>query len=103
MDPLPADLLHRHGTGELEVDIVGVASNHLGDAPRLAKEYGITFEYLDTTNVDKPAIEENFWDLCAADKLVDGIGPLHANSLCTLVRARALSNHQHPSLVFAGL
>ena len=53
-----ADLLHRHSTGELEVDIVGVASNHLGDAQRLAKEYGIPFEYLDTTNVDKPAIEE---------------------------------------------
>ena len=54
-----ADLLHRHSSGELEVEIVGVASNHLGDAQRLAREYGIPFEHLDTKNIDKPAIEEH--------------------------------------------
>ena len=54
-----ADLLHRHSSGELEVEIVGVASNNLGDAQRLAREYGIPFEHLDTKNIDKPAIEEH--------------------------------------------
>ena len=53
-----ADLLHRHSSGELEVDIVGVVSNHLGTAARLAKEYGIPFDHLDTANTDKPVIEQ---------------------------------------------
>ena len=39
------DLLFRHSTGDLQIEVVGVVSNHL-DAEPLVKSYGLDFHHL---------------------------------------------------------
>lgn len=50
------DLMHRYRTGQLPVEIVGVASNH-EDARSMAEWQGIPFHYLPIENGDKAAQE----------------------------------------------
>ncbi len=53
-----ADLLQRHSSGELAVDILGILSNHRGQPERLAAQYELPFEYLDLDSLGKAAAEE---------------------------------------------
>ena len=53
-----ADLLQRHSSGELAVDILGILSNHRGQPERLAAQYELPFEYLDIDSLGKAAAEE---------------------------------------------
>jgi formyltetrahydrofolate deformylase len=56
------DLLFRHSTGSLQIDIPVVVSNHL-DAEPLVKSYGIDFVHLPVTPETKPAAEARLLEL----------------------------------------
>ncbi|MBO0845865.1 MAG: formyltetrahydrofolate deformylase [Nocardioides sp.] len=56
------DLLFRHSTGALQIDIPLVVSNHL-DAEPLAKAYGIDYVHLPVTPETKPAAEATLLEL----------------------------------------
>ena len=51
------DLLYRHQTGELSMDIVGIVSNHPRDALNLATIDDIPYHYLPVTRDTKPQQE----------------------------------------------
>ena len=53
-----ADLLQRYSSGELKVDIVGILSNHTGQAAELASKYRVPFEHLDIEESGKAAAEQ---------------------------------------------
>ncbi len=53
-----ADLLQRHSSGELAVDVHGILSNHRGQPERLAAQYELPFDYLDIDSLGKAAVEE---------------------------------------------
>lgn len=53
-----ADLLQRYSSGELKVDIVGILSNHTGQAAELASQYRVPFEHLDIEESGKAAAEQ---------------------------------------------
>jgi len=57
-----ADLLFRHSTGQLGVDIPIIISNHT-DAANLAKGYGIPFHHLPVTATTKQAQEQRILEL----------------------------------------
>ena len=61
-----ADLLHRHSSGDLEVDIVGVVSNHSDAAAQLANKYAIPFDHLDTGSYEKAVIEQKLMEIMQA-------------------------------------
>jgi formyltetrahydrofolate deformylase len=56
------DLLFRHSTGSLQIDIPVVVSNHL-DAEPLVKSYGIDYVHLPVTPETKPAAEARLLEL----------------------------------------
>jgi formyltetrahydrofolate deformylase len=56
------DLLFRHSTGALQIDIPVVVSNHL-DAEPLAKAFGIDYVHLPVTPDTKPAAEARLLEL----------------------------------------
>ena len=56
------DLLFRHSTGSLQIDIPLVVSNHL-DAEPLAKAYGIDYLHLPVNPDTKPAAEARLLEL----------------------------------------
>jgi formyltetrahydrofolate deformylase len=56
------DLLFRHSTGSLQIDIPLVVSNHL-DAEPLAKTYGIDFVHMPVTPDTKPETEARLLEL----------------------------------------
>jgi formyltetrahydrofolate deformylase len=56
------DLLFRHRTGSLQIDIPLVVSNHL-DAEPLAKAYGIDYVHLPVAPETKPAAEARLLEL----------------------------------------
>jgi formyltetrahydrofolate deformylase len=56
------DLLFRHSTGSLQIDIPLVVSNHL-DAEPLAKAYGIDYVHLPVNPDTKPAAEARLLEL----------------------------------------
>jgi formyltetrahydrofolate deformylase len=56
------DLLFRHSTGALQIDIPLVVSNHL-DAEPLAKAYGVDFLHLPVSPETKPAAEARLLEL----------------------------------------
>jgi formyltetrahydrofolate deformylase len=56
------DLLFRHSTGSLQIDIPVVVSNHL-DAEPLAKSYGIDYVHLPVTRETKAAAEARLLEL----------------------------------------
>jgi formyltetrahydrofolate deformylase len=57
-----ADLLYRHGHGDLPVDIAAVVSNH-GDLEPLAARYGVPFHEIPVTPETKAAAEDALREL----------------------------------------
>ncbi|MEI5674255.1 MULTISPECIES: formyltetrahydrofolate deformylase [unclassified Nocardioides] len=62
------DLLFRHSTGALNVDIAGVVSNHR-DFERLTSTYDIPFHHLPVTPDTKAAAEEQLLDLVGSEQI----------------------------------
>ena len=57
-----ADLLYRHGKGDLNMEIVAVVSNHLELRP-MAEREGIRFVYLPVTADNKPEQEARLYEI----------------------------------------
>lgn len=56
------DLLYRWRIGDLDMDVVAIASNHQDLAP-IAASYGIPFHHLPITADTKPQQEQALWEL----------------------------------------
>ena len=60
-----ADLLQRYSSGELNVEIVGILSNHTGQAAELASQHNVPFEHLDIDVSGKAAAEQRVLSIMA--------------------------------------
>ena len=90
------DLLFRQSTGDLQIDVPVVVSNHL-DAEPLVKSYGIEFRHLPVTPDTKPAAERELLSL------VDDLGihlvvlarymQILSDPLCRSLSGRAINIH----------
>ena len=90
------DLLFRHSTGDLQIDVVGVVSNHL-DAEPLVKSYGLEFHHLPVTPETKADAEAQLM------QLVDDNGvhlvvlarymQILSDGLCRRLSGRAINIH----------
>ena len=60
-----ADLLQRYSSGELKVEIVGILSNHTGEAEELARQHNVPFEHLDIDVSGKAAAEQRILSIMA--------------------------------------
>ena len=60
-----ADLLQRYSSGELNVEIVGILSNHTGQAAELASQHNVPFEHLDIDVSGKAAAEQRILSIMA--------------------------------------
>jgi len=90
------DLLFRHSNGDLQIDVVGVVSNH-PDAEQLVKSYGLEFHHLPVTPDTKAEAE------AALMELVDRSGvhlvvlarymQILSDGLCRRLSGRAINIH----------
>ena len=90
------DLLFRTSTGDLQIDVPVVVSNHL-DAEPLVKSYGIEFRHIPVTPDTKPAAERELLSL------VDDLGihlvvlarymQILSDPLCRSLSGRAINIH----------
>ena len=61
------DLLYRHATGTLPIDIAGVVSNHM-DFAGLAEGHGVSFHHIPTSVATKTEAEAAFWELFVRER-----------------------------------
>ncbi len=90
------DLLFRHSTGDLQIDVVGVVSNHL-DAEPLVKAHGLQFHHVPVTPETKADAEAQLM------QLVDDHGvhlvvlarymQILSDGLCRRLSGRAINIH----------
>jgi formyltetrahydrofolate deformylase len=90
------DLLFRHSTGDLQVEIVGVVSNHL-DAEPLVKSYGLEFHHLPVTPDTKEEAEAELMRL-VDDRQVHLVVlarymQILSDQLCRRLSGRAINIH----------
>lgn len=90
------DLMHRYRTGQLPVDIVGVASNH-PDARSMVEWHGIPFHYLPIEDGNKAAQEAKIWKIVqreAVDVVVLArYMQILSHDLSVKLRGRAINIH----------
>jgi formyltetrahydrofolate deformylase len=90
------DLLFRHSTGALQIEVPAVVSNH-PDAEPLAKSYGIDFHHIPVSPETKQEAEAELL------RLVDGLGihvvvlarymQILSDDLCRTLSGRAINIH----------
>jgi formyltetrahydrofolate deformylase len=90
------DLLFRHSTGVLQIDVPAVVSNH-SDAEALVKSYGIPFHHIPVSPDTKQDAERQLLEL------VDGLGihlvvlarymQILSDPLCRTLSGRAINIH----------
>ncbi len=90
------DLLFRADSGQLPVDIAGIASNH-NDYASLAAGYGIPYHYLPVTPDTRPEQEQQILDL-VKDNAVDLVVlarymQILSPQLCDALAGRAINIH----------
>jgi formyltetrahydrofolate deformylase len=90
------DLLYRHRTGELRMDITAVVSNH-PELRDLAESRGIPFVLLPVTPANKPAQEAALMELVASTEtdlvVLARYMQVLSNDLCRQLRGRAINIH----------
>ncbi len=91
-----ADLLYRHETGDIAVDIVAIVGNHPDLAP-LAERYGIPFEEIPVTQETKLQAEARLSDLISTLK-VDFVVlarymQVLSSELCEALQGRVVNIH----------
>ena len=91
------DLLFRHSTGDLQIEVAGVVSNHL-DAEPLVKSYGIDFHHLPVTPDTKADAEAQLMALverARASHLVVLARYMQvlSDELCRRLSGRAINIH----------
>ena len=97
------DLLYRHRTGELKMDVTAVVSNHVTLQPTAAR-HNLPFFHLPVTPATKAEQERR---LAGTRRFhahrARRAGALHADSLGRAVRPAARPRHQHPPFIPARL
>ena len=90
------DLLYRHRTGELKMDITTVVSNH-SDLRRLVEGHGIPFVHLPVSADTKPQQEAKLLEIVAqtdsALVVLARYMQVLSNDLCRQLRGRAINIH----------
>jgi len=90
------DLLYRQRTGELQMDIVAVVSNH-PDLRSMVENHGITYVELPVTPETKPAQEAAVMDLVRQSEVdlvvLARYMQVLSNDMCRQLRGRAINIH----------
>ena len=90
------DLLYRHRTGELKMDITAVVSNH-ADLRDMAESRNIPFVHLPVTPATKPEQEAALMDLVTRTEtdlvVLARYMQVLSNDLCRQLRGRAINIH----------
>lgn len=69
LDHCLVDLLYRWRIGELEMDLVGIASNHPAEVYANVDLTGIAFHYLPITAATRQVQEQRLWDLLQVERV----------------------------------
>ncbi|HET8601912.1 MAG TPA: formyltetrahydrofolate deformylase [Segeticoccus sp.] len=90
------DLLYRWGAGSLDVDVVGVVSNH-EDLRPMADRAGVPFTHLPVTKDTKPEAEARLKELVQADDVelvvLARYMQVLSDDLCSWLEGRAINIH----------
>ncbi|MCY7306444.1 MAG: formyltetrahydrofolate deformylase [Rhodoferax sp.] len=90
------DLLYRHRTGELKMQVTAVVSNH-PDLRKLVENHGIEYIYLPVTTDSKPQQEAKLLELVASTDsdlvVLARYMQVLSNDLCRQLRGRAINIH----------
>ena len=90
------DLLYRHRTGELKMDITAVVSNHVTLQPTAAR-HNLPFFHLPVTAATKPAQERRLLELVDSTHtelvVLARYMQILSDELCTQLRGRAINIH----------
>ena len=99
------DLLFRHSTGDLPIDVVGVVSNHL-DAEPLVKSHGLEFHHLPVTPDTKAEAEAQLMALVDDHDVhlvvLARYMQILSDQLCRRLGGRAINIHHSFLPSFAG-
>ena len=97
------DLLFRWSSGSLQIDVVGVLSNH-PDCERLVASYGVPFHHVPVTPDTKADAEKRMLELVEAEGRRPGRArALHAGAVRRHLPRAGRQGDQHPPLVPAEL
>lgn len=90
------DLLYRHRTGELRMDITAVVSNHVTLQPTAAR-HNLPFFHLPVTPATKPAQERRLLELIESTRtelvVLARYMQILSDELCAQLRGRAINIH----------
>jgi formyltetrahydrofolate deformylase len=90
------DLLFRHSTGSLQIEIPAVVSNHL-DAEPLARAHGLDFVHIPVTPETKPQAEAQLRELIEKHQIhlvvLARYMQVLSNELCAELSGRAINIH----------
>ena len=90
------DLLYRHRTGELQMDITAVVSNHPTLQPTAAR-HNLPFFHLPVTPANKPAQERRLMELVDSTRtelvILARYMQILSDELCSQLRGRAINIH----------
>jgi formyltetrahydrofolate deformylase len=90
------DLLFRHSTGDVQIEVVGVVSNHL-DAEPLVKSYGLDFHHLPVTPDTKADAEAQLMALVERHEVhvvvLARYMQILSDGLCRRLSGRAINIH----------
>ena len=96
LDHCLEDLLYRHRTGELKMDITAIVSNHTKMEP-VARQHGIPFKHMPITPETKSAQESALYDLIESTGtdlvVLARYMQIFSDSLCKRLRGRAINIH----------
>lgn len=96
LDHCLEDLLYRHRTGELTMDITAIVSNHTKMEP-IARQHGIPFKHLPITPDTKADQESKLYDLIESTGtdlvVLARYMQIFSDALCKRLRGRAINIH----------
>jgi len=96
LDHCLEDLLYRHRTGELNMDVTAIVSNHTKLEP-IARQNGLPFVHMPVTPETKPIQEARLLDLVASTKtdlvILARYMQIFSDDLCKQLRGRAVNIH----------
>ena len=96
LDHCLEDLLYRHRTGELKMDITAIVSNHTKMEP-VARQHGIPFKHLAVTPDTKADQESTLYDLVESTGtdlvVLARYMQIFSDALCKRLRGKAINIH----------
>ncbi len=96
LDHCLEDLLYRHRTGELKMDITAIVSNHTKMEP-VARQHGIPFKHMPITPDTKADQESKLYDLVESTGtdlvVLARYMQIFSDALCKRLRGKAINIH----------